>query len=277
MPRSYLVADLSTRLLALLVVVPACSREPAAAAPAPPAALRPPLEPDPAPPSPGDPPPPGEVRFDWGPPCRVPAIQDLEQDGRHARLSFDVVLEPADGRLVMRLDDLRVVPDGSVTDDRAALALNEAAIPPLVVALDGSAIGALEGDRATGALAQEAADRWTRWVGVWVGAVVAPGTETRWVQDVPAAGGVLEAVRFALANHGRVLGRPELTLLSLEQTRAGERVDRVTIATDAARDRPHRARVETRIGRGEDRRTTVRDTAFDWSRAIGCASPSTPR
>src|SRR5688572_17760065 len=45
------------------------------------------------------------IRFDWGAPCRVHAIQDNEQRGQSARFEFDVVFERAGDRFRARLEN----------------------------------------------------------------------------------------------------------------------------------------------------------------------------
>lgn len=280
------------------------------------------------------------VGFDWGPPCRVPAIQDAEKDGARSRFAFDVVLERAATGLVMRLDKLRAVSAPGVTrDTRAglerAVAVLGGAIPPIAVADTGESLGAIDIDksidatlalirslddgRTAGAVEkmmkspafkeafkQKAGETWDGWVGTWVDLEIAPHSERRETFDLSSVVGTFRDVPLTMKHHGTVRDAPTLVLLSAEQViegpelaaaisgftqdianRAGavkakvelasaRKVDRITVAIDAARGRPHRSRHAMTIELEGKRRQQVRDTAFDWSRATGCASTTKP-
>lgn len=276
------------------------------------------------------------VGFDWGPPCRVPAIQDAEKDGARSRFAFDVVLERSSTGLVMKLDKLRVVSaPGGTRDARAeverAVAVLGGAIPPIAVAESGESLGATDIDKAIDAtlavirstdaggsvaivekmmksptfkeaFQQKAGETWAGWVGAWVQLEIAPHSERRETFDLPSALGTFRDVPLTTKHLGTVRDAPSLVLLSTEQViegpelaaaisgftqdianragaldtkiefRSARKVDRITVAIDAARGRPHRSRHETTIELQGKRRQQVKDTAFDWSRATGCAT-----
>lgn len=330
------------RLLCVVVAaLAACKSErdtkPTTAAPPASAAdlvpLRPALEAAPAPP-PADPAPPTQtIGFDWGPPCRVPALQDVDQDGKRARFAFDIVLERTGDRLVAKLDKLRVVPlpgnQASVPALERAIGLVSGAIPPIAVAETGESEGALDIDQAIdatlaliatvvkdpktestignlirspqwkAAFAQKAGETWDVWVGTWANMELAPNSVERATYELPSAIGTFKDVPIAFTHHGALRDDATLVLLSVEQTLQGpelakalgglvqdlakrvgpgaapdfqhvKKIDRSTVAMDPRLGRPHRARHEMSIEVEDRKRTITRDTAFDWSRAVGC-------
>lgn len=153
-------------------------------------------------------------------------------------------------------------------------------------------------DKATG-------DHWNTWVGAWIDWDLPPGRPDVREDRVEAAPGVKVPVTITNETLGRVKDAPALVLLrsrqligSAEATRALESMTRslgeragapprpagaigdlrrettVTVALDAATGRPHRARSEMTIAAGDRREVEIRDTAFDWAAATGCAPPA---
>jgi hypothetical protein len=332
----------SPHLLCIVAALAACKGERDAkptAAPPPASAtdlvpLRPALEAAPAPPA-ATAAPTQTIGFDWGPPCRVPALQDVEQEGKRARFGFDVVLERSEGRLIAKLDKLRVIPlpgnQASVPALDQAIGLVSGSIPPIAVAATGESEGALDIDKAIdatlaligkvvkdpttestignlirspqwkAAFAQKAGETWDVWVGTWANMKLAPNSVERATYDLPSAIGTFKDVPITFTHHGALRENLTLVLLSVEQIIQGpelakalgglvqdlakqvgsggapdfnhvKKVDRSTVAMDPRLGRPHRARHEMSIEVEDRKRTTMRDTAFDWSRAVGCTA-----
>lgn len=287
-------------------------------------ALSPPLEAD----APAEDAPQVTIGFNWGAPCRVPAQQDVEQDGARARFAFDVTLERTDGRLVARLENSRLVaaPIGGPHSEalqRATTALG-GAVPPIAVTDTGESDGALEIDKAIdsaltlvaknvndpqatatlaatlrtpqfkAAFAQKAGETWDVWIGAWTGMELVPGSSDTVEIDLPSVFGTFEGVPVTTAHHGTVRGAPNLILVSMEQTLEGpqlakmiggfaqsisgqdieikdaRKVDRTLVALDPVLGRTHRSRHEVDSTFETRRKHTIRDTAFDWSKAVGC-------
>jgi hypothetical protein len=206
--------------------------------------LRPALEAAPAPATP--PKASTQVGFDWGPPCRVPAVQDVEKKGKHVRLAFEVVLERESKRLVARLENMRVLAPND-RDLQRFFGQFESAIPPIAVATTGEGEGPVDIERAIEALLrlvpegqereamtkiarnpqfraafeQKATETWNAWVGTWVGLDIAPNTTERDHIDLETAMGTFKDVPIKVTHHGTVRDSPDLVLLSIEQTIEG--------------------------------------------------------
>lgn len=301
------------------------------------APLRPALEAAPAPAGGSADATPVTIGFEWNPPCRVPAIQDVEKKGARARLAFDVVLERGTTGLVLKLDNMRPIsaPGDAQQGLERAMATLDGVVPPIAVSDSGESLGAIDIDKSIEAtlalvrqaggrtsvgmlekmmktpqfkeaMKQKAGETWDGWVGTWTGMTIAPHSERRETFDLPSVVGTFTDVPLTLKHHGAVRDAPTLALLSAEQViegpelaaalgglvqdmanRAGankaqvefrhaKKVDLITVAMDTARGRPHRSRHEMTIELEGDRRKQVRDTAFDWSRAVGCGDAAKP-
>lgn len=338
MPRS------ASHLLCVVVALASCKsrgdRDATQSALAPPASaaelapLRPALEAAPAPAT-DSPAAKQTIGFDWGPPCRVPTLQDVDHDGKRARFGFEVVLERSGDRLVAKLDKLRVIPLPGTQPTAPALdraiALVSGAVPPIAVAATGESQGALDIDQAIdttlallatvvkdpkteatianlirtpqwkAAFAQKAGETWDVWVGTWANMELAPNSVERATYELPSAIGTFKDVPITFTHHGALRDDSTLVLLSVEQTLEGpelakavgglvqdlarqvgsggapdfksvKKIDRSTVAMDLRLGRPHRARHEMSIEVEDRKRKITRDTAFDWSRAVGCTA-----
>ncbi len=221
------------------------------ATPADVAPLAPALEGEPAPSGPSTVAPSAPVGFDWGPPCRVPAVQEIDDDGRRARLAFDVVLERGANGFVARLENMRAVATPATANMAPTLDLVlrsvDGAIPPIEIADNGEARGAIDVDRAIDAVlklvprdrnrerfekvlrspqwraafAQKAGETWSAWVGAFVGMDIAPHTIRRDKVDLETGVGTFKDVAVTVTHHGAVRSAPSLALISVEQTIEG--------------------------------------------------------
>jgi hypothetical protein len=275
------------------------------------------------------------IGFDWGAPCRVPAVQDVEKDGANVRIAFDVVFERDGERFVAKLDNMHVAePQGTAraADVQRVVSALEGAVPPIAVAASGESEGAIDIDKAIdaalklvdtkdaramammrnmmanpqwkAAFAQKAGETWDVWVGTWTGVEIEANSERRETFDLPTAIGELKGVEVVMKHHGAVRGAPNLVLLSAEQViddpqlaallggvvqgmvptgnvkvnfKKARKLDRNTVALDPVLGRPHRARHEMEVQINDRHQRTVRDTAFDWSRAAGCVPAPAPK
>lgn len=60
----------------------------------------------------------------------------------------------------------------------------------------------------------------------------------------------------------------------IDHAHAGQRRETVlTVAIEPDTARPYRARQEKITEMNGDRQVQIRDTAFDWSKAVGCTVP----
>ncbi len=146
--------------------------------------------------------------------------------------------------------------------------------------------------------------QWDHWVGVWLDWEVPPGEPAVINGPAEAAPGVTVPRTLTLETLGRVRGAPSLLLLRFrvvvegpeavratsalaqrlaEQAGAQATVEApveqlrrdqtVTVAIDPKTAYPYRVRTETITETDGDRQVEIRDTAFDWSRAVGCMVP----
>jgi hypothetical protein len=186
------------------------------------------------------------IGFDWGAPCRVPAVQDVEKDGMTVQLAFDVVLERDGERFVARHDNMRVAEDGPHREEmQRLLSALDRTVPPIAVAANGESEGAIDIDNAIdaalklvntrdprtlaatrnmfknpqwkAAFVQKAGETWDVWVGTWTGVEIEANSELRETIDLPTAIGELKDVTVVMRHHGQVRGAPNLVLLSAEQ------------------------------------------------------------
>ncbi len=151
-------------------------------------------------------------------------------------------------------------------------------------------------------------EHWNTWVGYWLEWAVPPGKPEVTSESFEMAPGAVVPLNHTLETLGPVKGAPALVLLRTRQlvdgpeatrgmiaylrqmaTQVGgppvpadaisrfRRETKITVALDPATARPHRARYEMIADVDDKREVEVRDTWFDWSKAVGCVAAPRPR
>jgi len=208
---------------------------------------------------------PVDVKFNWPPPCRVPAIQDTRKDGQHSRASFHVVLEPAGDRLALRMQDVELlVVNGQRADSpeiagqlASANALTAAAMPSFIVSTTGDYLGIADLDRTLDVLAkspalrgpemaraldamrtpqaramleQAAGSYWNAWSAAWHGIQLAPGAHLERTSEIELAGGATMKVPSTITHKGTIPGTGGLVALESVQVLEGPEAARQMLA-----------------------------------------------
>jgi hypothetical protein len=301
--------------VAILVLAGACAGPNAPVVSPPPPAGKPDAEP-------------GFV-FDWAPPCRVRVRERATRNGGEAAVEYVLAVARTTGGLYeVRAEERRVVS----LDAKGQSALFIATPLPLFYltadgafdhagSLDGMAqeivaisVGGRDIDPAVSAealanlrspalqaqLESKSSERWSAWVGHWVGFDLAAGGMREIVAEVTLADGKTVSVPMREEHHGAVAGRPGFVEVSLQEKIEGElfltvlrttiqaiygisasdleggfRENLMSVVLDPLTLRPYEAHqtVKARLDWADGfvhHIEETRDTTFHWETADGC-------